>query len=130
MTMDTNRLLGIHAGSLSLHGKRLELLSQNIANVETPGYKAKSIDFAAAMRALEAQAASGSESRAGMSPNADISATMQPVLRTQTQPSLDGNSVDLGREQAEFAEAALRYRASLGFVESRLRGMLTAITGE
>lgn len=126
--MESNRLLGIHAGALGLHGRRLELIASNIANVETPGYKAQTLDFAEALRALEQQASAPRNPNAN--PAAPSALEMSPVLRTQVQPSLDGNTVDIGREQADFAEAALRYRASLGFVESRLRGMLTAITGE
>ena len=131
MSTDLPNFLGIHASAMSLHSRRLELISGNIANVDTPGYQAKTLDFQQTLQALEAQMQSAAGSRASAAPAAhNILSSLEPVLRTATQPSMDGNTVDIGREQAEFAEAALRYRASMNFVEGRMRGLLTAITGE
>lgn len=125
-------LFGVHAAALGLRAERLNLISANIANADTPGYRAQDLDFASALRA-----ATG-----GPDPTA-LKATAQGhvggtraaiesarVFRTPTQPSLDGNTVDAQAEHAAFARAALEYRASLSFFDSRVRSLLTAITGQ
>lgn len=131
MSTDLPKFLGIHAPAMSLHSRRLELISSNIANVDTPGYQAQALDFKQALQALETQMQDAAPGRgSAMNSQQNYLSSLEPVLRTATQPSLDGNTVDIGREQAEFAEAALRYRASMNFVEGRMRGLLTAIKGE
>jgi len=117
--------LGIHGTALALREQRLQLLAANIANADTPHYQAQDLDFNGALRlALQpgADLASGGDA---------ITAATQGAtyLRTGTQPSLDGNTVDGDRENAAFAQASLEYRASLSFIESKVRSMLTAITG-
>lgn len=132
MTEMTTGLFGVHAAALGLREARLDVLASNLANVDTPGYKARDIDF---RRALEAATASA--------PGADALATTSPAhlaqggaagpldaYRVPLQRSLDGNTVDGEYEHAAFARAALEYRASLSFVEGRARTLMTAITGE
>lgn len=120
--------LGIHGTALAIREQRLQVLAQNIANADTPHYKAKDLDFGAALNAaLQApQQAGGGIADAGLN---DALAAAR-FTRAGTQPSLDGNTVDGDRENAAFAQASLEYRASLSFVESKVRGMLTAITGQ
>lgn len=113
--------MGIHGTALALRGQRLELLASNIANADTPNYKAKDMDFNAA---LEAAMQPSTGDRVG---TAVGSATYE---RPALQPSLDGNTVDSEREKAIFGRAALEYRASLSFVEGKVRSMMTAITGQ
>ena len=117
--------LGIHGTALALREQRLQLLSANLANADTPGFKAQDLDFNAALGAALNPAASA----AGSDP-IDAAVATGRYARTSTQPSADGNTVETEREKANFAQAALEYRASLSFVESRVRSMLTAITGE
>ncbi|MGN6514147.1 MAG: flagellar basal body rod protein FlgB [Lysobacteraceae bacterium] len=118
-------LLGIHGTALALREQRLQLLSANLANADTPGFKAQDLDFNAALGAAlnPALAAAGSDP-------VDAAVAAARHARPSTQPSADGNTVESEREKASFAQAALEYRASLSFIESRVRTMLTAITGE
>lgn len=109
-------LFGIHEAALGLQSRRLELISANIANADTPGFQARDVDFAKAL----SQQQPANELRTGA----------HDYQRSSAQPSLDGNQVDLPMEQAAFADAALRYQASLQFLESRVRGLMTALTGQ
>ena len=116
--------LGIHGTALALREQRLQLLSANIANADTPGYKALDLDFNSALSAaLHPASAAGGDAITAASEAARYT-------RASAQPSLDGNTVDGDRENAVFAQAVLEYRASMSFVESKVRGMLTAITGQ
>lgn len=117
--------LGIHGTALALREKRLQLLAANLANADTPGFKAQDLDFQGALRvALDPATA------AGTADPLQAALAAARYARTPTQPSLDGNTVEAEREKAAFAQAALEYRASLAFVESKVRSMLTAITGQ
>ena len=116
--------LGIHGTALALREQRLQLLSANIANADTPGYQAQDLDFNTALSAAlnPATAAAGDAITAA--------GEAARYARPSSQPSLDGNTVDGDRENASFAQATLEYRASMSFVESKVRSMLTAITGQ
>lgn len=114
---DPKDLFGIHAAALPLREQRLKLIASNLANADTPHYKAVDLDFTTALR----RAMSGAPDAAPSPP---------VVLRTPNQPSLDGNTVETDVEQAAFARAALEYRVSLTLLEGRIRGLLTAITGQ
>jgi flagellar basal-body rod protein FlgB len=120
-----NNFLGIHGTALALREQRLQLLAANLANADTPGFKAQDLDFNAALNAAlqPGAGAAGTDSI-----NAAVTAAQ--FARTPTQPSLDGNTVEGETEKAAFAQAALEYRASMSFVESKVRSMLTAITGQ
>lgn len=117
--------LGIHGTALALREQRLQLLSANIANADTPGFRAQDMDFA---KALNAAMAPGASAAGGDAINAAASASQFDA--PSSQPSLDGNTVDGERAKAAFAQASLEYRATLNFVESKVRTMLTAITGQ
>ncbi|HEY0973315.1 MAG TPA: flagellar basal body rod protein FlgB [Solimonas sp.] len=117
----TDALFGIHAQALDIQRRRMEMIAANLANADTPGFKARDLDF----REVLAQTAQGVAQGA-----ASTAATQSPKYRIATQPSADGNTVDVQTEQAQFAEAALRYQASLGFLDGRIKSMLTALTGQ
>ena len=119
-------LFGIHGAALEVRSKRMNVLASNIANAATPGYKARDVDFAAA---LDAKLAQG---RAAKSGAADLGASAEaPLLyRTPTMPSLDGNTVELNREQLAFAENALAYSATLSFVQGKVNTLTRALKGE
>lgn len=133
--MSVDKIYGIHAQALTLQQSRLSAIAGNIANVDTPNYQARDIDFASVL----ADAAGPSTSNAAAGPqrtharhlslNAST-AGASPAPREATQPSADGNTVELHREQAAFADAALRYRASVQFAQSRISGLMTAIKGQ
>ena len=117
--------LGIHGTALALREQRLQLLAANIANADTPNYKAKDLEFTSALNAALDPAANAAGGDA-----IGNAAMLARYERPASQPSLDGNTVDGDREKATFAQATLEYRASLSFIESKVRSMLTAITGQ
>jgi flagellar basal-body rod protein FlgB len=129
----------LHAQALQLSAKRAEVLARNIANAETPQYKAQDLDFKAALDAALGMTGrpSGASANlltthsnhlAGSRPGLDAGWSLQE--RRDVLPSLDGNTVDIQREQAAFAQNAVRYQASLNFISSQMRGLMTAITGQ
>lgn len=124
--------LGVHADALPLREQRMKLIASNLSNVDTPGYKAQDLDFEAAMRAAQGQR-DGAQLEVTDSRHIALGGDgLNPfqVTREASQPSLDGNTVDPDAERAAYGRAALEYRASLSFVESKVRTLLTAITGQ
>ena len=115
------KIFGIHAAALELRSQRMGVLASNIANAATPGFKARDIDFAAALDARLEQARGG---LAASAPDAHM------VYKMPVMPSLDGNTVELGREQVAFAENALAYSATLSFVQSKVNTVTRALKGE
>jgi flagellar basal-body rod protein FlgB len=118
----SERLFGIHGAALTLRSQRMGVIASNIANAATPGYKARDIDFNAA---LDARLANG-RGRASLSGGDET----RLLYRQPTMPSLDGNTVELNREQVAFAENAVAYSATLSFVQGRVNTITRALTGE
>jgi flagellar basal-body rod protein FlgB len=137
MPSSIDNYLGVHAAALKLRSQRTEVLAANLANADTPGYRARDIDFKSALAA-----ASGPMNQrgsvhlattgAGHIGAATANGTPAPELkyRVPLAPSLDGNTVDGQLEQAAFAENTVRYQATLSFVSSKFRALMTAITGQ
>lgn len=133
-------IFGIHADALSVQRRRMEVLSANIANADTPGFKARDIDFAAALSAAAGGSTGSSVQARSMTTHArhiplgmsgsGLDGASQLAYRVATQPSVDGNTVDVQVEQAKFADAALHYQASLQFADGKVKSLLTAITGQ
>lgn len=124
MTMSVEgNLFGIHGKALALRSQRLSLLASNIANASTPGYKARDIDFEAALKEATARGAGSA---------ADMSKAVSDSMgyRVPLQPSLDGNTVELSTEQTLFAENAVKYRTTLSFLEGRINTINRALKGE
>jgi len=124
------KALGISPQVLALRMKRMNLLTANIANADTPGFKARDIDFRAAMAS-----ASASQSRMDTTRPGHISlsgSVNQPQIqyRQPLQESTNGNTVDAQSEHAAFMENAMRYQASLQLLDNRISGIKKAITGE
>ncbi len=133
MPINFDSALGIHAQALALRSRRNELLASNIANADTPGYKARDIDF----RTLLAQADGSGPTRirtthenhlAGFTDGGSSQAEL--LYRIPNQASLDGNTVDPDLEKSAFAENALRYNASLTFLDRKFKGLMLALKGE
>ena len=121
--------------TLALLAQRQQVLAGNIANADTPGFKARDFDFARALADARGQtgaalAASAPGHLQSSGAAAQAPATVQLEWRAADQPALDGNTVDLDRERAQFAENALRYEATLRFINHDVRTMLSAITGQ
>lgn len=112
------RLFGIHGAALTLRSERMGIIAANIANAATPGFKARDIDFNAALDARLDRQSGPADPQAGM------------VWRRPTMPSLDGNTVELNREQVAFAENAVAYSATLSFVQGRVNTITRALKGE
>ncbi|MBN8502230.1 MAG: flagellar basal body rod protein FlgB [Sphingomonadales bacterium] len=111
-------LFGIHGDALQLQSQRLGLITSNIANAGTPGYKARDIDFGEALRASEA----------GSSPSRAAAAATR--FRVPVMPSMDGNTVEMATEQVAFAETATGYQATLSFIRGRVESVTRALKGE
>lgn len=124
-----DKFLQPNAAALQLRNKRMEVLSSNIANAATPGFKAKDIDFASAYRsAVEGTGALQTTSSLHMATVGGGPAEMR--YRAPLSSSLDGNTVELHVEQLQFAENAMRYEASLNFLNDRINGLRKALKGE
>jgi flagellar basal-body rod protein FlgB len=111
-------LFGIHGKALELRSQRMGLLASNIANAGTPGYKAKDIDFASAIRAADGGV------------GVDKAASAATQYRVPVMPSLDGNTVELQNEQVAFSENAVGYSATLDFIRGRVDTVKRALRGE
>ncbi len=129
-----NRLsdsLDFQSQALTLRSERQRLLASNIANADTPGYLARDMDFAAALRQATGSAPAGAAAMAALKLPlaAGFGAATETTLRyaAPSQSNLDGNSVDMDRERASFADNALKYEASLRFINGQVRAMLDAM---
>jgi flagellar basal-body rod protein FlgB len=115
----SDSLFGIHAAALELRSQRMGMIASNIANAATPGYKAKDIDFHAAL--AKSQADGG---------NTEAAAKGAVLYRTPVMPSLDGNTVEMQNEQVAFSENAVGYSATLEMIRSRVDTITRAMKGE
>ena len=114
----SDTLFGIHAAALELRSQRLGLIASNIANAATPGYKARDIDFAAALNARAAGA------------DHDSAAAAATRFRVPVMPALDGNTVEMSTEQTAFAENAAAYSATLAFIRGKVETVTRALRGD
>lgn len=130
MAINFNNALGIHPQALMLREKRSEVLAANLANADTPDYKARDLDFKAVLsQTLSNQSGlSVTDQRHVNSSNTLLGADLR--YRNPQQPSLDGNTVEAHIEQAKYAENAVQYQASLQFINNKFSGLMTAIRGE
>jgi flagellar basal-body rod protein FlgB len=120
MAIHFDKALGLHAEALKLRGERTKLLASNLANESTPGFQARDIDFAQSL-----QAALGDDA-SGLSLETDAADTL---YRVPNHPSQDGNTVELGVEQAAFSQNSTDFQTSLTFINMKLRGLKQAIEG-
>ena len=133
MAFNLDSYLGVHPDALKLQSKRTEIIADNLANSDTPGYKARDIDFRAAMASAGSadatvKLATTNAGHLSIDPNTAASANLK--YRTPLAPSLDGNTVDAQQEQAAFADNTVRYQATLTFLSARFKSLMTAITGQ
>jgi flagellar basal-body rod protein FlgB len=123
-----DELFRFSQAALNVHSYRQQLIASNIANADTPGYKARDIDFAAVLKSVEAGQLKREPPLTSAGPDATPFGA-ELLYRSVVQRSVDGNSVDLDIERAQFAENAVRYEAQLMFINSQIRAMLAAIQG-
>ena len=145
--------LDFQSKALVLRAERQRVLASNIANVDTPGYAGRDFDFKEALAKATGTSgslqraslaltpaggngpnATGTDARPGFIPLATLPSSSvssgQLAYTVQTQPAMDGNSVDLDRERANFVDNAVRYEATLRFLNGQSKTMLSAIQGQ
>jgi flagellar basal-body rod protein FlgB len=119
-----------HEQALKFRELRGQVLSSNIANADTPNYKARDMDFAGALKnAQSGQLPLRTTSDMHKSAWSTNNVGAEIKYRIPTQPSLDGNTVQTDIEQAAFAENAVQYRTSLAFLDGQIRGLRYALRG-
>ena len=133
MKIGVDNALGIAPHALMLRGQRTSLLANNIANADTPGFKAQDINFQEVLAAQTAQNGNSvslakTHAQHMTTESGSVNANLQ--YRQPLMASLDGNTVDTQMEQAEFAENSLMYLTSLRILNGRITGMMSAIKGE
>ncbi len=117
--------LGIHPYSMQLRLERAEIIASNLANVDTPGFKARDIDYRDIMQQVDHKMATKQDS-----PYSSSEVASQLQYRVPFQPSLDGNTSELNVEQAKFAANSMDFETSLTFLYMKLSGLHQAIKGE
>lgn len=120
-----DKALGVHPFSLQLRTDRAEIIAGNLANVDTPGFKARDINYKQIMQDVAYNVQQG-QSR----PYAPAELGHQLMYRTPYQVSADGNTAELNIEQANFAANSMDFQTSLTFLNMKLSGLRSAIKGE
>lgn len=120
MGINFEKALGVHPDALELRAERTKILASNIANESTPGYQARDLDFATTLRQMQDEG--GNE----LALDSDTDAK----YRIPYHPTRDGNTVELGVEQAAFSQNASDFQTSLTFVGMKLKGLAKAIGGQ
>ncbi|MCE3606143.1 flagellar basal body rod protein FlgB [Massilia sp. P8910] len=121
MSIDFQKALGVHADTLHVRADRTRVLAANIANENTPGFTARDIDFGAVLQ----QRIDTESDMPGL--GAD---DQDALYRVPYHPTADGNTVEIGVEQAAFSQNASDFQTSLTFVNMRLKGLAKAIAGQ
>ncbi len=132
--------LDFHSNALVLRAERQRVIASNIANADTPGYAGRDINFKEALSAANGagppsatpRQASASSNPRHIALQSSTTSLDAAALRytTQSQPAMDGNSVDMDRERANFVDNSVRYEATLRFINGQAKTMLSAIQGQ
>ncbi len=128
MPFSLDSLLGIHPQALEFRARRAELLAQNLANAETPHYKARDLDFATSLKQAKS---SGGMTRTHERHVSGVESPMaEAMYRIPLHPSLDGNTVTEEFEKSAFSENAVRYQASLMFLTRKFSALKGAMNDQ
>jgi flagellar basal-body rod protein FlgB len=133
MKIGFDSALGVHPAALALRARRTEVLANNVANADTPNFKARDIDFKAVLASQSQGAEHTGRLRTTHTRHIDVTpldAQEDLKYRNPMLPSLDGNTVDGHVEQAAFADNTVQFMASLRFLDSKFKGLMSAIKGE
>lgn len=131
MRFDLDKVFSVHQQALQVREKRAQLIASNIANADTPGFKARDIDFKEVLAGESGGGLSLSKTHSQhLSVNGSGADGFNIKYRIPMNPSVDGNTVDMHLEQQEFASNAVQYQASFEFLDRKIKGILTAIRGE
>lgn len=130
MTINFDTALGIHPQALALREKRSEVLAANLANADTPDYKARDLDFKAVLSNSMKQQAGLERTREGHLAGNHSVLGADLLYRNPQQAALDGNTVEAHIEHSKYTENAVQYQASLRFINNKFSGLMSAIRGE
>ncbi len=130
MKISFDQALGLHPQALRLRARKMEVLASNLANADTPGYKARDFDIDKLLRKSSVDTIPLQATRPGHIQDSSGPLDQRLLYRVPQQPSLDGNTVEEHIEQAKFAENALRYQASLRFINGKISSLMLALRGE
>lgn len=138
MQFGLDKFFGINQQALKIHSRRSEILAGNIANADTPGYKARDIDFKATLADMKSTAGDASLTTSNprhITASGSMAGRLDDVLgemkyRTPSQPSIDGNTVDPLLEKSAFMENALMYQTNLKFLGGKIKHLKSALKGE
>jgi flagellar basal-body rod protein FlgB len=119
---------GIHEKALNLRAQRMEVISKNIANADTPGFKARDVDFKNVLNNVERAGTMRTTHTKHIGQAAEAGANM--VYTVPFSTALDGNTVDISVEHAKYGRAAAEYQATLRFIEGNIAGVRKALRGE
>ncbi|KQQ57097.1 flagellar biosynthesis protein FlgB [Pseudomonas sp. Leaf127] len=136
MSINFDKALGIHEKALNFRAQRAEVLANNISNADTPGYKARDLDFSAVLAAETEKVNKGQfamnttngrhiEAQGSGSDNEGVL-----LYRTPSAPSLDQNTVDSQVEQASYTQNSMSFQASFTLLNSKFKGLVSALRGE
>ena len=129
MAINFDKALGMHPQALAMREKRSEVLAANLANADTPGYKARDLDFKSLLKQSLPETVTMERTQAGhFAPQQLLESHL--MYRNPAQVSLDGNTVEANVEQAEYAENAVQYQASLQFISNNFSGLMMALRGQ
>ena len=128
--MKLDNAFGLHEQALQLRSRRAEVLASNLTNADTPNYKAREFDFAKLMQQQLVQPVRQIATPAAhIRTDGGLVAATQLQFRIPQQATLDGNTVEIESEQARYGANALQYQASLRFLDGKIKGLMTALTG-
>ena len=130
MTVNFDKAFGVHDNALLLFERRTQLLSENIANVDTPGFKAKDINFNQVLQNQQEQSVTLNATHKGHIDLSQDAFAENIEFRQVDQSSADGNTVDMQKEKAAFAENTVRYQTTLHILSKRISGLKSAFRGE
>ncbi|MGV7206821.1 flagellar basal body rod protein FlgB [Oxalobacteraceae bacterium A2-2] len=120
MGINFKQAVGVHADALALRADRTRILAANIANENTPGFQAMDMDFAATLASTQAQEAG----------ELTLDSDSAALYRVPYHPTRDGNTVEIGVEQAAFSQNATDFQTSLTFISMKFKGLAKAINGQ
>ncbi len=134
MAISFDNALGIHEQALNARVKRAEVLANNLANADTPGFKARDIEFKALLNNQMEMSRSGGSLSVSKTDSKHMSMSDETgeslLYRNPTQPSIDGNTVDSQQEMAAYMKNSMDYQASFQFLNGKFKALTSAIRGE
>ncbi|MFL0809616.1 MAG: flagellar basal body rod protein FlgB [Agarilytica sp.] len=132
MAISFDKAFGLHEAALKLRVERAGVLSSNLANADTPGYKARDIDFQSALQSqMNGKAGRMQASQSGHVNSANgARPEHEYIYRAPTQPSIDGNTVEENVEHAEFMKNNMEFQVAFQLLNSKFKGLSKAIRGE